>query len=166
MARIHYEEVQRFSQVRWMWILAAIMLLTPLVIFTLSQTHDANYSAMFLTMFAGSFPLALLIAFGKYEVHVNDAGFKYRFLPGVFQWKVIHKERIASVDVRQKKGLYERLACGYRRRVLTKTVFMNITGNKLVIITLSDGLRIKMGSQHTESLGQAIKQLSKANNLI
>lgn len=162
MSHVNYEETQRFSQLRWLWIISFIIVLTPFILFTLSDTtEDRDLLLILITTVAVSLPVGIILFIGKFELKVNESGLTYRFLPSISKWKLIDKSRIKSIEIREKSGLYEQLACGYRRHIFRKTIFMNITGNKFVIVKLTDGKTLKIGSQNAETLGSALNKSHK-----
>lgn len=165
MNHVSYEETQHFSQLRWLWIISFIIVLTPFILFTLSDTAEDHDSLLILlTTVAACLPVGIILFIGKFELKVNESGLTYRFLPSTFKWKLIDKSRIESIEIREKRGLYEHFACGYRRYIFRKTIFMNITGNKFVIVKLSDGQKLKIGSQNAETLGNALTKLRNTTN--
>lgn len=109
--------------------------------------------------------MGIVILIGKFEFELNEDGLRYRFLPKFFTWKFIPKDQIESIEVREPIGLMERFACGYKRRLFRKSVFMNIAGTKFVIVSLMDGHRIKMGSMNAEAFGYAFKRLLNSNEI-
>ena len=162
MAHIHYEEVQRFSQLRWVWMVSTVILLTPLVVFLMNEPSPSDDEGVILTLLTTLFaflPVGLILLFGRLEIKVNNVGFHYRFPPSKFKWKIIDISNISSIESREKKGLVDHVACGYRKSILRNIIFMNIIGQKFVIVRLTNGLKIKIGSQNAESLVRTLKAL-------
>jgi hypothetical protein len=159
MSHIQYEEEQRFTNLRWIWVLVAFILLFLILVFTLDEGARNRTGQLFITLGAALIPIVILVI-GKLQIRVDCEGFHYKFFPRVLKWRHIRTEIIDSYEVKEKRTLYERFGCGYKRNHLTKTIFMNITGTKFIHIRLNDGKKMKIGSVNAEGIERALRKLT------
>jgi hypothetical protein len=164
MSHIHYEEEQRFTEVRWVWIASVLVILSPLVIILLDEHHgQENTGLIILTTLLAWIPVGLVLFWARFNIKIDQTGLHYRFSPTLYKWRTIRADGILAVEVRDKRGFFERIACGYQRSIFRKTVFMNITGEKFVIIRSGDGQTLKIGSKNPEAMKLALKRLLHSN---
>lgn len=164
MSHIHYEEEQRFTEVRWVWMASILVILSPLgIIFLDENDGKENGGLMILTTLAAWIPVGLILFFARFKVKIDQTGLHYRFPPRLYRWKTVDPNSILSFEVREKRGFVERIACGYQRSLLRKTIFMNITGEKFVVIRSGNGQTLKIGSKNPEAMEQALTRLLNSN---
>ncbi len=165
MAILQYHEVQRFSQIRWLWIVAGIILFTPVVMFSLTdQDFTQNKFLPIITVLFAAAPVVVILFAGKFELKVTEEGLQYRFFPSVIKWKMINITHVDTIEIRDKRGLFEKVACGYKHSLFKKSVFMNISGTRFVILKMADGKRYKIGSHQAEEFGFILKRLRQRTN--
>jgi hypothetical protein len=159
MSHIHFEEEQRFTEVTRIWVLSLLVVLAPLFIGLMDDNLGEHILLLVLTTAAAWIPIGIILFISKMQVKIDNDGLHYRFPPRVIKWKTISKQHIASFELRNKKGLYEHLACGYRRSLIRNTIFMNVIGSKYLVLKLNDGKKIKIGSTNAETMEWTLKRL-------
>lgn len=143
---------------------SVLVILSPLVIILLDEDHgQENTGLIILTTLAAWIPVGLVLFLARFKIKIDQTGLHYCFPPTHYKWKTVRTDGILSVEVRDKRGFFERIACGYQRSIFRKTVFMNITGEKFVIIRSDDGRTLKIGSKNPEAMQHALKRLLNSN---
>lgn len=161
MAHLHYEEEQRFTNVRWLWLVLALIILLPLLLtFNDTGMNQQEIIALLLSTLFASVPVVAILLYSKLQLRIDDVGVHYRFFPGVWKWKTILKTEIESFELSAMNSIFEKLECGYRRNLFTDTIRMNITGKKFLRMKLKDGRKIKIGSEHPEEMERVLKRLT------
>jgi hypothetical protein len=155
-----YREVQRFRQ-PWLWLLIAgifgvtvwsfvqqIVLGSP---FGQNPAPDTVMMVIAL-VFGIAFPVLFLV--GNLTVEVRGDGLYYRFFP--FHWSShrISAETLAKYEVQTYRPIRDYGGWGIRYGRSGKAY--NVSGNRGVMLELSDGSRLLIGSQKPEELVNAI----------
>jgi len=161
MAHFHYEEEQRFANVRWLWAVQILIILLPLLL-TLNKKDIAQESLIMvlLSTLLACIPVAGMLLYSKLQIKIDGDGIHYKFLPGVWKWKTITKTEIESFEFSPMKSFFEKLECGYRRNLFSNSIRMNITGKKFLRMKLKDGSKIKIGSENPEEMERVLKRLT------
>ena len=171
MARVYFEENQRFNQ-PWIWILMVgitVVTLGGLVyssIINLTGNENVNTEAdvkalifalifTFIT-FATIYWLLLTV---RLYTRVENDGIHYRFPPIVNKWKKISKAELKSYEVRKYSPLKEFGGWGYRIGKNGKA--LNIRGNMGLDMELVDGKKLILGTQKADELKLALQKLNK-----
>ena len=165
MSHLHYEEEQRFSNVRWIWVVIPFVVLVPLIIMITEGGSNQEDAAMILlsTAFA-LLPVMVILLYSRLMLKIDNQGFHYKFFPAVIKWRIISKDMIESFEVTEKRSLLEKIECGYRRNRLNNTILMNISGKKFVRIKLKYSRRLKIGSENPEGFERALRRLTSPDN--
>jgi RsiW-degrading membrane proteinase PrsW (M82 family) len=167
MAHLHYEEEQRFSNVTWVWVAFALLLLAALTLPLMSDSvSEKDMTSILLSTLFAFLPMAGLLLFAKFQFRIDEKGLHYRFFPAIFKWRTITKNNIESFEVSAKKNFWEKIECGYgyRHNRFKKTISMNVTGSKFARINLADGRKLKIGTVNPESMERALRQLTSTDN--
>ncbi len=166
MSHYHYYEEQRFTNVRWLWLVLALIILLPLLLTFNDRGMNQQEIIMLLlsTLFA-SVPVVAILLYSKLQLRIDDVGIHYKFFPGVWKWKTIAKTEIESFEFSTMNSIFEKLECGYSRNLFSNSIRMNITGKKFLRMKLKDGRRIKIGSENPEEMERALKRLTTEYSL-
>jgi hypothetical protein len=155
-----YREVQQFRQI-WIWLLIALVagiswyaFLQQIVFGNPFGTNPAPNIIMWVIWITFGVGLPLFIYYVKLIVEVREDGILIRFFP-------LHSRFIPFRDLNS----YE--ACKYRPildyggwgiRWGSKGWAYNVSGNRGVLLELSNGKRIMIGSQDPEKLARMIAE--------
>jgi hypothetical protein len=173
MSRIYFEEVQKFRDNAWIWILAiaiSIATLLPLVngayvqLIRGEQWGDKPMSdtglislILFMTVTWG---LLMLMLFSiKLETKIDEVGIHYRFFPILRQWKQITPNQIVEYKFEQRFRFVEAGGIGYHRNRLNNTRAFRISGRKHLYVKTVDNSKIRIGTQNLEGIEWAMKRL-------
>ena len=162
MKNYQHIEVQRFSQVRWLWFIMLALLIAELL-FLAPQLIDEQPMLLIISMAALVLPMILIFFVLRYELKVDETGIHYRFIPRIIRWHTVAFGSIASYQVRDKETWHEKFHMGYQRNLFTKTTSVNIAGNKYLILTLKDGATIKLGTENPDAIEYTLKRLLSEN---
>jgi len=163
-----FVEVQRFRQ-WWIWLVLVVDLALMLVLFgygmfqQLVQNQpwgDRPMSDNALVLVGSAailFSLGLLSLFlvARLEITVGPEALSIRFRP--FSARRIPYGDIASVEARTYRPLVEYGGWGIRWS-LSRGMAYNVSGKQGVLLQLSNGSRVLLGSRNAQSLADAIKQ--------
>ena len=165
MSYLHYEEEQRFSNVRWIWVALLILLLIPLIITVEEgEASQKDVTLIFLSTVFASLPVAVILFYSKLMLRIDRDGIHYRFFPVVLKWRDIPKSAVESYEVSAKRNILEKIELGYKRNRLNNSISMNITGRKIARIKLKDGRKIKIGTENPEGFERALRTLTSPDN--
>ena len=155
-----YREVQRFRQ-PWLWLLIAgifgvtvwgfvqqIVLGRP---FGQNPAPDTMMMVMAL-VFGIAFPVLFLA--GNLTVEVRSDGLYYRFFPFHWSFRRISAETLSKHEVHKYRPIRDYGGWGIRYGREGKAY--NVSGDRGVMLELSDGSRLLIGSQKPEELVNAI----------
>jgi len=153
-------EVQRFRQ-PWLWLLIAgifgvtvwgfveqIVLGRP---FGQNPAPDTVMMVIAL-VFGIAFPVLFLVA--NLTVEVRSDGLYYRFFPFHWSFRRISAETLSKYEVHRYRPIRDYGGWGIRYGRSGKAY--NVSGNRGVMLELSDGSRLLIGSQKPEELVNAI----------
>jgi hypothetical protein len=159
-----YRETQRFRQ-PWLWLLIAgifgvtvwgfvqqIILGRP---FGQNPAPDTVMMVIAL-VFGIAFPVLFLV--GNLTVEVRSDGLYYRFFPFHIRFRRIAPESLVNYEVRTYKPIRDYGGWGIRYGRGGKAY--NVSGNRGVMLELSGGERLLIGSQKPEDLANAISLAS------
>jgi hypothetical protein len=155
-----YREVQRFRQ-PWLWLLIAgifgvtvwgfaqqIILGRPF-----GQNPASDTVVMIIAFVFGlAFPVLFLVA--NLTVEVRSDGLYYRFFPFHWSFRRISAETLSKHEVHKYRPIRDYGGWGIRYGRSGKAY--NVSGNRGVMLELSDGSRLLIGSQKPEDLANAI----------
>lgn len=165
MSRILFEEEQRFTSLGWIWIAASLPMVLLIILLAFDQTITfEKFSKIFGFSLIAYLPLIFFLLISKLQIRVDQLGIHFRFFPVQFTWKLVSKDMIASYEISAKRTLYERIACGYRRNRLLKSIIMNITGIHFLRLQLQEGRKVKIGIDNPEGLTRAMKKLMSSDS--
>lgn len=165
MAHLHYEEEQRFSNIRWIWVILLMVLLLPSILISADEsTSQKDIMWILLVSLITALPVTAILFYAKLLIQVDGKELRYKFFPAVLKWRSIPKDAIESYEVTAMKNIVEKLQFGYRRNLLNKITFMNITGKKLARVRLKDGRELKIGTANPESFERALRKLTSPDN--
>jgi hypothetical protein len=163
MKHLPFEEEQRFTQLPWLWVAAGIPVLAALFMISVSDMTQNEVIKILLSLVFGYLPVFAILYFVKYEIRVNREGLQYKFLPVVWRWETIPAVHIKTIH-HQSGSFIDRLLIGYRHNRFTKTKRMNISGNGFVLLSLTDGKKLKIGSTRSEELYAALKEITSSED--
>lgn len=160
-----YREVQRFSQVRWLWFVLIALLIVELLIFVPVLDEDENNALLLvLSLAALLLPLILILFVFKFEFAIDEEGIHYRFIPKIIRWKTIAVGSIESFQVKEKESWFEKLHYGFHRNIFRNIITINITGNKYLVLSLRSGGTLKLGTENGDSVAYTLKKLLEADH--
>ncbi|MDL5050949.1 hypothetical protein QQ054_33660 [Oscillatoria amoena NRMC-F 0135] len=161
MPVVRYQEVQRFSNLRWLWIFMIGLVIAELVLLVPAlQANSQSSIIITLTLLAGLLPILLILFVFRYDLKVDHEGLHYRFFPRSIRWKKIPLTMIASANLKNKETFYEKVHLGYSHNPFTRTEIVNITGNKYLELILKDGVVVKLGSENPEEILVVLNKLN------
>jgi hypothetical protein len=152
-----YSETQRFSNLRWLWVLMVGLLLAEVLV-VLPGLMD-NPSLLIVTMAISLIPIVLILVVFRYELTIDHSGIKYRFIPRLIRWRVIPFADVQFYTLQEKRTLYEKIQIGYSKNLFLKNEIINITGNKYLVLELKSGARVKLGTENADTMAQVLKKL-------
>jgi hypothetical protein len=118
MAHPYYEEEQRFTNVRWLWLVLALIILMPLLLtFNDKGINQQEMIMVLLSTLLASVPVLATLLYSKLQLRIDDVGMHYKFFPGVWKWKTITKSEIESFEFSAMNSIFEKLECGYSRNL-------------------------------------------------
>jgi len=180
MSRPYFEEVQKFRDNRWMWVIvfgASLSSILPLA--------NGLYWQLYKGELWGNEPLSnngiimlflvVLISLGiasavllsmKLEVKIDHEGIHYRFVPIKPKWQLITKDQIAEYKLVPRFKLFQSGGVGHHRNRLTKTRSFRIQGGKHLYLRLHNGEKLLLGTQNLEGIEWAMKRLMTINEPI
>jgi hypothetical protein len=155
-----YREVQHFRQ-PWVWLLIAgvfgvtvwsfvqqIVLRRPF-----GQNPASDTVVMIIALVFGiAFPVLFLVA--NLTVEVRSDGLYYRFFPFHWSFRRISAETLSKHEVHKYRPIRDYGGWGIRYGRGGKAY--NVSGDRGVMLELSDGSRLLIGSQKPEDLANAI----------
>lgn len=160
-----YIEVQRFSQVRWLWFVLIALLVAELLIFVPVLDENGNNAALLLISLAALLlPLILILFVFKFEFTIDEEGVHYRFIPTIIRWKTISASSIESFQIKEKESWFEKIHYGFHRNIFKNIITINITGSKYLVISLRNGGTLKLGTENGDSVAYELKKLLEADH--
>jgi hypothetical protein len=158
---IKFREEQRFHQL-WVWIIIAFIAVLAWYFFVaqilfeepLGNNPAPDWAVLVIWIIFGIlFPLWFLVM--RLEIVVTGSGLSFRFFPLHLGWKIIPFSEIANAEAVTYHPLREYGGWGIRFGWRGGMAY-NIQGDQGVRITLNNGKKILLGSQHAEDLAQAL----------
>jgi hypothetical protein len=155
-----FREVQRFRQ-PWLWLLIAVIFGVTVWGFVqqivlgrpFGQNPASDTVVMIIALVFGiAFPVLFLV--GNLTVEVRGDGLYYRFLPFHWSFRRISAETLAKYEVQTYRPIRDYGGWGIRYGRGGKAY--NVSGDRGVMMELSDGSRLLIGSQKPEELVNAI----------
>ncbi len=161
--RTYFKEIQHPK--KWIvWLSALILLgaLAGLYYYTyqmyLGETSILGYSKKFKLLVAVDFVLffavlaAIIVLFNlKFVVKVSRRALYFKRPPIRNEYKKIHRDRMEEVSI------------AYLGNLPSGTIKIKMKGNQGVLISLEDGRKVFIGSQHPDALVKAIEKLIQNN---
>ena len=161
-SQVFYSEKQRFRQ-WWIWlpvlVSSAIFLWALVQQVALGVLLGGNPApdyvlVIFGLIFGAGFPL-LMYRMGL-DIEVREYGVSIRFWPFHRRWVEFGFDRIQKADAITYRPLRD--YGGWGIRYGTKGKAYNVSGNKGVLLTLSEGKNVLIGSKNHEALESAINE--------
>jgi hypothetical protein len=155
-----FREVQRFRQ-PWLWLLIAIIFGVTVWGFVqqivlgrpFGQNPAPDTMMMVIALVFGiAFPVLFLA--GNLTVEVRSDGLYYRFFPFHWSFRRISAETLSKHEVHKYRPIRDYGGWGIRYGREGKAY--NVSGDRGVMLELSDGSRLLIGSQKPEDLANAI----------
>jgi hypothetical protein len=155
-----YREVQRFRQ-PWLWLLIAGVFgvtvwgfVQQIILGKPFGQNPASDTVMMIMafVFGLAFPVLFLVA--NLTTEVRSDGLYYRFFPFHLRFRRLTAESLVSHEVRTYKPIRDYGGWGIRYGRGSKAY--NVSGNRGVMLEMSDGLRLLIGSQKPDDLANAI----------
>jgi hypothetical protein len=155
-----YREVQHFRQ-PWLWLLIAVIFGVTVWSFVqqivlgrpFGQNPASDTVVMIIAFVFGlAFPVLFLVA--NLTVEVRSDGLYYRFFPFHWSFHRISAETLAKYEVQTYRPIRDYGGWGIRYGRGGKAY--NVSGDRGVMLELSDGSRLLIGSQKPEELVNAI----------
>jgi hypothetical protein len=155
-----YREVQRFRQ-PWLWLVVAgifgITVLSVVQQIIMNRPFGQNTApdtviTIIAVVFGLAFPVLFLVS--NLTVEVRSDGLYYRFFPFHWSFHRVPAETLAKFEVRTYKPIREYGGWGIRYGHGSKAY--NVSGNRGVMLELSDGQKLLIGSQKPDDLANAI----------
>jgi hypothetical protein len=153
-----YEEVQRFRNLPWFWVIVSIPPVLILFMISVSVIPGDEVTRVLLSLFLGYVPVLLILYSVKYRIVVDSDGLHYQFLPVLWRYKTITAAEIQSVILKETTFI-DRVHIGHRYNPFSNVTRMNITGNKFICLTLKNRKKILLGTGNAEALLSAIQNL-------
>ena len=159
-----FNEVQKMTQ-PWLWGLILLVAVFSWFAFVcqvfLGRQFGHNPSpdvvlGFFVLVFGMGIPV--LFYHARLETRVEPAGVYVRFFPLQLKEVLIKAREIESFEARKYNPLLE--YGGWGIRLGSGGYAYNARGNKGVQLTLRDGRKIMIGSQHSEELARAIGEIT------
>ncbi len=177
MPRVYFEEVQKFRDKPWIWILAvliSIASLLPLVNRANVQlirgdqwgnTPVSNTSLILLIAFISlCWAVLIFMLFSiKLEVTIDEEGIHYRFYPIMAKMELITMDQITEYKLEKRFRFFDAGGIGYHRNRLRNTKAFRISGHKHLFLRLKDNSKIRIGTQNLEGIEWAMDRLTKKN---
>jgi hypothetical protein len=162
MAHIFFEEEQRLTNLRWLWVALFILMMVPMIplIFLLPNVPDKDFAMLLLSAF-GFTPILLLLIYVRFQVRIDNEGLHYKFFPIQWSWRKITLSEIQSIDFNPKVNIIDRFSIGHRLNPFTNTLRMNITGKSFITIYLNSGRKLLVGTEKVESMATTLKRLTQ-----
>jgi len=156
----YFREVQHFRQ-PWLWLLIAVIFgvtvwgfVQQIVLGRPFGQNPASDTVMMVIafVFGLAFPVLFLVA--NLTVEVRGDGLYYRFFPFHWSFHRISVETLAKYEVRTYRPIRDYGGWGIRYGRGGKAY--NVSGNRGVMLELSDGRSLLIGSQKPEDMAGAI----------
>jgi hypothetical protein len=177
MSKIFYTEVQRFNQL-WLKLLMGAAWIASMVPFFIgiheqmirgNPWGDRPMSDTGLIMTAVSVLILMgVITFLLFEsrliIEVDDRGIHYRFPPFLLKNRLIHKEEIASFEVRKYNPLLDYGGWGVRVGFPGKGKAYNVSGNIGLQLHLLNGKTVLFGTCRPDAIRYAMERLMQGSS--
>ena len=157
---MRFHEEQRFAGKAFKLLTVGLLLPIPLVaaILFLAVPGLRNdpwpLALVFVAVFLLEFGLWLALVRLRFVVEVGDDRVEIRWRPFVRQ--TISVERIAAIEA-VPAGLFRRYGAGMGKRWADKRIRYTVGNDAGVVLTLTDGWTVVLGSRRPEELAEAIR---------
>jgi magnesium-transporting ATPase (P-type) len=159
-----YKEVQRFSQVRWLWFVLIAVLIVELLIFIPEfDKNENNAPLLLISLVTLLLPLLLILFVFKFELRIDEKGIHYRFIPKIIRWKTIPVSSVESFKLKEKESWFEKIHYGFHRNIFKNIITINITGSTYLVISLRGGGTLKLGTENANTVAHTLKNLLRAD---
>jgi len=155
-----YREVQHFRQ-PWLWLLIAGIFgvtmwsfVQQIVLGSPFGQNPASDTVVMIIAVAFGLAFPVLFCVANLTAEVRSDGLYYRFFPFHLRFRKITAESLVSYEVRTYRPIRDYGGWGIRYGRDGKAY--NVSGNRGVMLELSDGQRLLIGSQKPEDLANAI----------
>jgi hypothetical protein len=152
--------VQRFRQ-PWLWLLIAGIFgvtvwgfVQQIILGRPFGQNPAPDTVMMIIAFVFGLALPVLFLAANLTTEVRSDGLYVRFFPFHLSFRQIRAERLAKYEVQTYRPTKDYGGWGIRYGRGSKAY--NVSGNRGVMLELSDGQRLLVGSQKPEDLASAI----------
>jgi hypothetical protein len=167
MARLYFEEQQRFNQ-WWVWALIALVFFGTMgpIAYEAIQAKEAyriaegNIQLMIISIIflvvVNAFVVWIVLATCLYT-KVDEQGVHYRFPPFINSWRLISKGEINSYEVGKYRPMLDYGGWGLRYGLKGKAV--NVRGNEGLKLHYGKDKKLMIGTQKTDDLRVAMAKL-------
>lgn len=174
MSKILFSEIQKFRQT-WLYLLIGfsnLVVIIPLGYGFFIQIikgepwgqtpmSDNGLLALILISIGAMMAVNYLVFASRLEVEIKDNTIYYKYFPLVWNWKSLYKDYIDQYEIRSISPLSELGGYGYRRRFFKKKTGFVMSGNKAMVLKLTDGKTLIIGTQRPEELKTAMNSIMK-----
>lgn len=180
MSRVYFEEVQRFRDNAWVWMLVigtSLAALIPLIYGIYWQIvkgepwgneplSDRGLIFLFLFVLACLALMIFILLSLKLELRIDEQGIHYRFVPVKNKWQLITKEEIAEYHLEKRFRLLDTAGFGHHRNRLSRTRSFRIRGGNHLSLKFRNGQKLLLGTQNLSEIEWAMKRLMTINEMI
>jgi hypothetical protein len=177
MSRSYFEEVQRFRDNRWVWVmviaiaLAALLPLAYGLYWQLGKGQPWGEQAMangeLIALFFFVLLMAALVTFMllsiKLELRIDEDGVHYKFFPVKNKWQLITTDQIAEYSFEKRYRFFAMAGIGHHRNLLTKTRSFRVRGSDHLFLKLRNGEKLLLGTHDLGNVEWAMKKLMTKN---
>ncbi len=172
MSRILFSEQQKFNQI---WLYAIIIISTLVAIIPLGHgfftqiingepwgqnpMSDIGLLTLVIVTLIALIAINYVVFTARLEVEIKDNSIYYKYFPMVWNWKTLFKDYIQSYEIRKISPISDLGGYGYRKRFFKKTTGLVVSGDRALVLTLTDGKTLIIGTQKPNELGNAMKLL-------
>lgn len=172
MNRIYFREEQRYTQ-WWVWLLLLLIFSVSVVplwygvyVQIFEQRAWGNQPmttdklvvvSVVITLFVSA--IIWLFAVQKLETEVTSEGFRFRFSPFIRKWKVIKPDEIAEYKIGPYTPVSTYGGWGIRSGGKKTGKSYSISGKTGLLITLTNGSKILIGTQRKDALKYAMEKM-------
>lgn len=163
--QILFTENQRFRQI-WLWIIfiiSVMMSLYSIIDPAVSGKRSGNppipdYSTILLVLLF-SFIFPILFFFTELRIRITSDGIYVKFFPIHTRWLLFSPNEIEKFEKKKYQPLLEYGGWGIRFGKNGKAY--NVSGNMGILLTLSNGKRLLIGTQKPDEFERAIQEMKK-----
>ncbi len=172
MNRIYFREEQRYTQ-WWVWLLLLLIFAVSVLplwygvyVQVVEQrewgdqpmtTDKLIVVSVLMTIFVSA--IIWLFAVQKLETEVTSEAFRFRFLPFIRKWRVIKPNEVAEYKIGPYNPVSTYGGWGIRSVGKSNGKAYTISGKTGLLITLTSGSKILIGTQRKDALKYAMEKM-------